>query len=139
MDYTIRGFNKHLGTIEVAYAALGGTEHTQVPVPLDDQGLYIIGSELDSYIQSYATQGELQRRIAIRAGIVNESEIDQLVEPIPQPENLVAPWTLNTSTGIMELFAPGHNPSQTNLYDWKVEVRQLIQEVITDLANGTNN
>ena len=33
MDYTIRGFNKHLGIIEVAYAALGGTEHTQVPVP----------------------------------------------------------------------------------------------------------
>jgi len=139
MSYKIRGFNKHLGTIEVAYAALGGTEHTQVPIPLDAQGLYIIGDALDTYIQNYATQGELQRRIAIQAGIVNESEIYQLVEPIAYPENISAPWTLNTSTGIMELNTHGQELHNVNPYDWKVEVRQLIQEVITDLANGNSN
>lgn len=83
-NYKIVGFDKSSGVITVSFdnnmAPLG------IDVPLNEQGLYITGTELDTYIQGFIPTWHLERINKIAAGIPNETQIAALVEITSQNE-----------------------------------------------------
>jgi len=133
MDYKIRGFVNKAGMITVEYTDLSPEMHS-IPVPVDTNGLYVIGEALDSYIRNYFSEDEKRRVLAVKAGVSNSSEIELLVEPITGGIG-IPPWSLNTVTNLPEMVYTGGIEVVAEV-DWKVEVKALIQEVIYELANN---
>lgn len=128
MNYTydIRLFNPTTGELSVDFHEFGWKS---VPVPINDQGLYISGPELTAYLDTYISDLDKTRRSQILAGIPNVQEIiDMTVLPPPITES--------------ESVLLGINPGQPTLfsalgdYD-RAELQTLIQVVLSDMAAGT--
>jgi hypothetical protein len=82
--YKIIGFDKTNGSITVSFDE--NMAPLNVDVPLNDQGAYITGTELDTYIQGFIPTWHLDRISKIAAGVSNESAIEALVEAVPSVE-----------------------------------------------------
>jgi hypothetical protein len=80
MNYHIRAFNKVLGHLYVEFEGFG---NKAINVPINEDGLYITGTELDEYIKNFIPEPEVKRRAALEAGIPNWEDIQNLV---PEPE-----------------------------------------------------
>jgi len=87
MDYKIISFNKNTGSILVEYSI----DHPPivVDVPLDESELFIIGNELDSYIQGFIPTWHLNRIDRLQKGIANSDVINDLV---------ISPSNISTDT-----------------------------------------
>ena len=80
MNYHIRAFNKVLGHLYVEFERFG---NKAINVPINENGLYITGTELDEYIKNFIPESEVKRRAALEAGIPNWEDIQSLV---PEPD-----------------------------------------------------
>jgi hypothetical protein len=56
-----------------------------VDLPFTDDGLYIHGAELETYIMSMYPHSILERRERLSAGVANSADIAALVVPLPPP------------------------------------------------------
>jgi hypothetical protein len=92
MDYKIVNFNEVEGKIDVFYSEQ--FLPLTIDVPLNDDGLFITGQELDAYIQGFIPTWHLERIAKLKAGISNANELAALVEAVPtvtpSPEELLA-------------------------------------------------
>jgi hypothetical protein len=86
MTYRIVGFNEASGGLLVKFAE--NMEPFSIDVPLNAEGLYITGQELEQYIEGFAPTEFINRFSQIAAGIANASDIQALVEATPQVEGL---------------------------------------------------
>jgi hypothetical protein len=91
MDYKIVNFIADEGKIEIIYSEQFAP--LAIDVPLNDDGLFITGQELDTYIQGFIPTWHLERIAKLNAGIPNAAELMALVEAAPaitdSPENLL--------------------------------------------------
>lgn len=78
--YKIISFDKSSGAIAVSFD--DKMAPISIDVPLDENGLYITGDELDTYIQGFIPTWHLDRVNRIAAGVPNESDIEALVTPV---------------------------------------------------------
>lgn len=83
MDYKIVNFNEAEGRIDVFYS--DKFEPLFIDVPLNNEGLFITGQELDDYIKGFIPTWHLERLEKLKAGIPNSQEITALVEALPTP------------------------------------------------------
>jgi len=100
MEYTIRTFEPSTGCLGVEYPRFG---FKVVRVPLDSEGLYIVGDELAAYLSSYIPAELVAHREAVAQGIANSDQLASLVVPIVSatseyptlvPQNISA-WAAN--------------------------------------------
>lgn len=82
VDYKIRSFDKVNGSIVVEFADF---PLFNIDLPVDG-GKYPEGEALDTYIRGFLPVWVLERKQIIQNGIANETSIEALVEPPPQPE-----------------------------------------------------
>jgi hypothetical protein len=82
--YQIIGFDKATGSIKISFDEKMAP--IAIDVPLNEQGVYITGAELDAYIQGFIPTWHLDRINQIAAGIANEVDIESLVQPLPVVE-----------------------------------------------------
>lgn len=75
--YKVLSFNENTGQLVIEYAQ--GLTPLSVDVPIQN-GLYITGEELDSYVQGFIPTWYLERQTQINAGISNVNELKSLVE-----------------------------------------------------------
>lgn len=78
MPYKIIKFEETTGVLVVQF-------HENIPpfgidLPLNEQGLYITGQELEQYIEGFAPRDFIERKNKISQGIANASEIQALVD-----------------------------------------------------------
>jgi hypothetical protein len=82
MSYIIKQFNEVSGQLVVQFDE--AVSHFSVDVPLTQDGLYITGDELDTYIKGFEPTDYINRGKKIAAGIANSAEIKALeTEPLP--------------------------------------------------------
>jgi hypothetical protein len=87
MAYKIVGFNETSGSFSVKFAE--NMQPFAIDVPLNAEGLYITGQELEQYIEGFAPTDFINRNSQIAAGIANASDIRALVvEDTQQTEEL---------------------------------------------------
>jgi hypothetical protein len=87
MIYKIVGFNEISGSLLVKFAE--NMQPFAVDVPLNAEGLYITGQELEQYIEGFAPTDFINRNSQIAAGIANASDIQALVvEDTQQTDDL---------------------------------------------------
>jgi len=80
MDYIIKQFNEVTGQLSVTFS--GVLTHS-IDVPLTQEGLYITGEELDTYIKGFAPTDFINRGKQIAAGIANSAALKALeTEPV---------------------------------------------------------
>lgn len=77
--YKIIQFDKTNGSIAVEFAP--DMAPVFVDIPIKEDGTYITGEELDTYVQGFIPSWFLERKAKIEAGIPNEAEIEALVVP----------------------------------------------------------
>lgn len=82
ISYKIRAFNKVTGSIVVEFENFAPFN---IDLPLND-GKYPEGQELDQYIRGFLPIEFVKRIQTIAQGVENETSIESLVEPWPQPE-----------------------------------------------------
>lgn len=82
VNYKIIGFDKTIGSIVVSFDEKMAP--LAIDVPLNEEGLYITGEELDTYIKGFIPTWHLDRVAKISAGVANENEIEALVQPVVQ-------------------------------------------------------
>lgn len=87
MDYKIISFDQSTGSIVVRYRE--DMSPINIDLPLNDDGLFIVGEELDTYIKGFIPVWHLERIDRLSQGIANSLEIEKLV----QPEEAVDPTT----------------------------------------------
>lgn len=87
--YKIIGFDKSNGVLSVKFA--DNMAALTIDVPINEQGEYITGEELNSYIQGFIPTWHLDRVNKIAAGIPNESAIESLVQAQPAVETAPTP------------------------------------------------
>lgn len=78
--YKIIGFDKTTGVISIQFDEKMAP--LSIDIPLNEQGLYITGDELDQYIKGFIPTWHLERVSKIAAGIPNAPEIEALVTPL---------------------------------------------------------
>jgi hypothetical protein len=83
MNYTIIGFNKEAGQIVVRFDP--NMSPLAIEIPIED-GKYMAGEALNTYIKGFIPTWHLDRLAAIKAGVSNEAEIEALVVPEPVVE-----------------------------------------------------
>lgn len=91
MNYTIKRFYPATGQLIVEFDPSLG-EHC-LDIPLTPEGLFIVGEQLEAYIQGFAPVDFIAHRVKIAAGIPNAAEIAALapeVEVPPTAEQLAA-------------------------------------------------
>lgn len=92
MNYIIKQFNESSGQLAVQFDGLASS--FSIDVPLTQDGLYITGEELDTYIKGFAPTDYINRGKQIAAGVSNASDIAALVQPTgtktPTAEELAA-------------------------------------------------
>lgn len=93
--YKIIGFDKTTGVISIQFDEKMAP--LSIDVPLNEQGLYITGDELDQYIKGFIPTWHLERVSKIAAGIPNAPEIEALVEP-PEPVEISEAATQQVAT-----------------------------------------
>lgn len=79
MSYTIKQFNESSGQLTIQFDGL--VSSFSVDVPITQDGLYITGEELDTYIKGFAPTDFINRNKQIAAGVPNASDIAALVQP----------------------------------------------------------
>lgn len=92
LNYQIIAFDPVLGSIQVLYK--NGEEYLatyNVDIPLTDDGLYITGEKLNSYLMSLFPTSVMLRIEQLDAGIPNSDEIEALVDPLPPILDLTPP------------------------------------------------
>jgi hypothetical protein len=77
MTYKIVGFNETSGSLLVKFAE--NMQAFGIDVPLNAEGLYITGQELEQYIEGFAPTDFINRNSQIAAGIANVADIQALV------------------------------------------------------------
>jgi len=77
MTYKIVGFNETSGSLLVKFAE--NMQAFGIDVPLNAEGLYITGQELEQYIEGFAPTDFINRNSQIAAGIANVADIRALV------------------------------------------------------------
>ena len=82
--YKIIGFSKETGAITVLFDEKMAP--LSIDVPLNEDGLYITGGELDTFIKGFIPTWHLERVNKIAAGIANDGDIEALVEKLPVVE-----------------------------------------------------
>jgi len=84
-SYKIVGFNEQSGSVIVKYHYDGDHIATyNVDIPLDDNGLFIVGEQLDRHISGLFPIGVLDRMSKLKAGISNADQLQALVvTPLP--------------------------------------------------------
>lgn len=78
--YKIVAFDKQTGSLSIIFDERMAP--LNVDIPLDEQGNYITGEELNTYINGFIPTWHLDRVSKIASGIPNEAAIEALVEPI---------------------------------------------------------
>jgi hypothetical protein len=67
-----------------------------VDVPINSDGLFITGQELDEYIKGFIPTWHLERLEKLKEGISNVNDIANLVEAVPSPqESIIAAAEVN--------------------------------------------
>jgi hypothetical protein len=119
MEYAIRAFDKKSGKILVEFI---GYERLLIDLPLTSAGLYVSGSELDTYLKSYIPQSQVSRKSIIEQGVANEADIAALVkyviDVVPDP-------------------GPLYDPTNQTPYTLRNEIKAVVQEVISELSQNT--
>jgi hypothetical protein len=77
MTYKIVGFNETSGSLLVKFAE--NMQAFAIDVPLNAEGLYITGQELEQHIEGFAPTDFINRNSQIAVGIANASDIRALV------------------------------------------------------------
>jgi len=88
LSYKIRTFDIPSGNILISVHNSGGTEvgSLGIDLPMDGDGLYLVGTPLDDYIKGFIPEGHFDRLETIGGGIANASAITALLEPYPVVE-----------------------------------------------------
>jgi hypothetical protein len=84
--YKLIKFDEKAGQLYVLFTATGGTITIDLPV---ENGLYIIGDALDSYIKGFIPDWVLQRKQLIDSGIPNSDAIASLIYTPTEEEQLL--------------------------------------------------
>jgi len=85
ISYQITSFNSDFGNISVLFKKDNAVIATyNVDVPLTDDGLFITGEVLNSYLLGMFPQHIIDRKNKLEAGIPNASVIASLVVPIEE-------------------------------------------------------
>jgi len=77
LTYKVLNFNENTGQLVIEYAQ--GLAPLSVDVPIQN-GLYITGEELDTYVKGFIPTWHLERQAQITAGVANANELQALVE-----------------------------------------------------------
>jgi len=89
MEYKIVNFYPEEGKIEVFYS--DKLSNLFIDVPINSDGLFIIGQELDAYIKGFIPTWHLERIEKLKEGVSNIDEIANLVEVMPySQESIIA-------------------------------------------------
>lgn len=78
MNYIVRSYDRNTGSISVEFEGCGVWN---IDLPITD-GKYPEGEELEHCIQSFAPVHIIERKNALEAGVINETVIQAIVEPI---------------------------------------------------------
>ena len=76
-SYKILSFDKNTGSLVVQFAE--NMAPLNIDVPLTNDGLFIVGEELEQYIQGFIPTWHIERLEKLKNGIVNVSDIESLV------------------------------------------------------------
>jgi hypothetical protein len=101
LTYQIYSFDENDGSIQVKFMRDGADfANYKVDVPLNDEGLYISGTELEQHINGLMPTWVIEREDKINAGIPNAADIAALVVPLPEAETVDGeqPTTIGTQT-----------------------------------------
>lgn len=84
LTYKIIGFDQNIGQIHVV---VNEYDFGIIPINLvpDSEGKYPTGEALHNYIIGFLPEHELERIEKVKLA-TNTSEIQQLVQPLPEPE-----------------------------------------------------
>jgi hypothetical protein len=74
--YKVLEFNKNSGQLIIEFAT--GLQPITIDVPIKD-GLFITGTELETYIQGFIPVWYLERQTQLNTGIANADVLEQLV------------------------------------------------------------
>lgn len=83
-NYKIISFNESAGSIVVEFDPT--MANLAIDVPLNNEGLFITGEELDAYIKGFIPTWHIERMQKLSAGVPNANEIASLVETVPVEE-----------------------------------------------------
>ena len=86
MTYKIVGFNEISGSLLVKFAE--NMQPFAIDAPINAEGLYITGQELEQYIEGFAPTDFINRNSQIAAGIANAADIHSLVVEDTTEDNL---------------------------------------------------
>jgi len=78
-SYKILSFDKNTGSLVVQFAE--NMAPLNIDVPLTNDGLFIVGEELEQYIQGFIPTWHIERLEKLKNGIANVSDIESLVSP----------------------------------------------------------
>jgi hypothetical protein len=96
ISYQITSFNSDFGNISVLFKKDNAVIATyNVDVPLTDDGLFITGEVLNSYLLGMFPQHIIDRKNKLEAGIPNASVIASLVVPLEEAEQPRVPTELS--------------------------------------------
>lgn len=99
MNYQIKSFDSSFGSIVVEFE---GNLLYNIDIPIEN-GQYITGDALNSYISGFYPQLIIDRKNQIAQGISNEDAIRSLVVPVPQGDNVLQdPAQLATLAAMQE-------------------------------------
>jgi hypothetical protein len=97
MEYKIVNFYPEEGKIEVFYS--DKLSNLFVDVPINSDGLFITGQELDEYIKGFIPTWHLERLEKLKEGVSNIDEIANLVEVMPySQESIIITEQANKNT-----------------------------------------
>jgi hypothetical protein len=82
MNYKIISFDSSNGSIVIKFSE--NMSPVSVDLPLNENGLYITGEELDEYLKGFIPTWHIERLARIQAGVANASDIEALVETEPE-------------------------------------------------------
>lgn len=88
VNFKIISFNEQAGTIEVKYS--DKFPPVSIDIPLNENGLYLTGDELNEHIKGFIPFQFLDRIEKINQGISNLDEVRNMVESEPITENTEA-------------------------------------------------
>lgn len=77
MTYKVLSFDENVGTLLIQFADNVGPMN--IDVPLREDGTFMAGEELDTYIRSFIPTSFINRIDAIKNGIPNINEVKALV------------------------------------------------------------
>ena len=84
LSYRIIKFNQSTGSIVVQYKKDDAVIATyNFDIPIDDDGLYLVGDELHERLMSMMPTQWIARMESLANGVANAADIEALVDPLP--------------------------------------------------------